>query len=140
MKIMSVDPGSKNTGWVVIENGKLTKSGKGFSSLKKDLDKSIDILIVENYSPQPYRGGADTKTARLIEGISFYAAERKIPLILQSPSLVKKTFSDRDICFWLKIQGIDKKFNKHIRDAIKHALYYEKIKKVKRESGKNGKT
>lgn len=142
MNIAAFDPGSKNLGWSIMDSETETliscgskvifhlktlefvphKSCSLWNVIPK-LGESLGVVLCESYRPQNFRRGADQATGDVVEKLSEMFAEAKVPFILQDPTKVKMQIPDLDVALWLSAHGYPQ-LNKHIRDSIKHILYY----------------
>lgn len=159
MKILTLDPSgnfSKNegdgtTGWAIFENGELQE----FSDIPaSDYDKieeywhaialqvsKADLVVCESYRLFAGKAKAQSnslmETPQLIGYLRMWAWHRGIPFVFQDPK-DKARVSDPI----LVRQGVfEKKGNKHycmgkstnlhMRDAIRHGIYFLKYGKVK---------
>ena len=84
--------------------------------------------------------GKMPETIRLIGAMEYEMDTMKMKYIFQSPSQAKSRFKDEDLCRY--IPGFERRdngryymnnkiTNDHVRDALKHLLYFHKYNKVK---------
>ncbi len=143
MKILSIDPG-ETTGYVILEfKGKkipLIPStreiliGSGEIKLWVGLEELISfhqpkVIIYESFKLYPWKTKSQSWSNFLtveVIGIIKYLCETKfcLKLVEQTPSL-KKFYDDKK----LKKCNLYKNFSPHIRDALRHGLYYLDFKK-----------
>jgi len=142
------------TGWALFNDGQLEDFGdirsescatqmiywnQIINKIRSVYQKDMDMqLVCESYKLQASKAMAQSwstlETPQLIGVIRYYCGDFGIPIHFQDPSC-KIRFSDEI----LVKQGIiekrnklyycqDKKTNDHMRDAIRHGLYYTKYK------------
>lgn len=164
MRALTLDPsgnfdeGKGSTGWAVFEDGQLETFGEvsaeDYNSIERYFqevgrlipDNKVDLVICEGYR---LYGGARGKaqinssleTPQLIGYLRMACWEDKIPFILQPPS-DKKPVDDTRL---VRAGVFEKKGNKHycmgrstnlhMRDAIRHGIYYYRFGKGKGEDG-----
>lgn len=160
MKILTLDPSgnfSKNegdgtTGWAVFEDGQLKDFGEVCASDHTKIEEywhtiaalhvsSADVVVCESYRLFAGKAMAQSnslmETPQLIGFLRMWAWQRSIPFVLQDP---KDKLRVADPI--LVRQGVfEKKGNKHyclgrstnlhMRDAIRHGVYFLKYGKVK---------
>ena len=162
MKVLTLDPsgnfdeGKGHTGWAIFENKELRDFGAVNADDYKTIelyfnavftlfaDEDINLIICEGY--RLYAGArgkaqinSSLETPQLIGYLRMKAWEGDIPFILQPPSdkapvnderLVKAgVFEKRGT----KHYCLDRPTNLHMRDAIRHGVYYYRF-----GGGKNG--
>lgn len=158
MKVLAFDPsgnygkeGMGTSGFANSLDGYITKWGdikstdydcrQAYWQAHEDLILQTypDILVVESYRLFGHKSkqqtGSSLETPQLIGYMEMVAYKFKIPFILQDPS-IKTRFAD-DVM--LKLGMLEKKGNKfyfkgeltnmHMRDAIRHNLYYNRYGK-----------
>lgn len=154
MKILSLDPagnfleGSGTTGWALSENGNIIEFGdikankfktRGDYWLAHEdliLQHDPDVLVCESYRLFGHKSkqqiGSNLETPQLIGYLQMVAYKFNIPFVLQDPN-TKQRHSD-DVL--VKTGILEKKGSKyyykgqptnlHMRDAIRHNLFYYK--------------
>lgn len=160
MKILTLDPSgnfSKNegdgtTGWAIFENGELKDFGDIESSnfariemywqaIAELIDLSFDVVVCESYRLFAGKAMAQSnslmETPQLIGYLRMHCYKWQIPIVFQDPK-DKARVSDpilvRQGVFELKGRKhycLDRSTNLHMRDAIRHGIYFLKYGKVK---------
>lgn len=164
MKILTLDPsgnfskkeGDGTTGWSIFENGELVDFGdvaaKNYDKIEQyweaisDLiDCSISVVVCESYRLFAGKATAQSnsmmETPQLIGYLRMFCYKWEIPIIFQDPKdklRVTDPILVRQGVFELKgnkhyCQG--RSTNLHMRDAIRHGLYFLKYGKVKEICG-----
>lgn len=163
MKVLCFDPsgnyneGSGTTGWAVFENDVLTDFGtisasdyttiEGYWSQHETLIviQQPHIVVCESFKLFAHKAKAQTwsemETPQLIGFLRMMCWKRNIKLVFQSPN-DKIRVADPIL---LKMGVLELKGNKHycngkptnlhIRDAIRHGVYFHKYKKEGVENG-----
>ncbi|CAB4142388.1 hypothetical protein UFOVP451_14 [uncultured Caudovirales phage] len=157
MKVLSLDPsgnyneGSGTTGWAVFDDGNLTEFGtisatdhktiEGYWSAHEQLIviQQPNIVVCESFRLFAHKAKAQSfsqmETPQLIGYLRMMCWKRKVKLVFQSPS-DKVRVADPIL---VKMGVFELKGNKHycngkptnlhIRDAIRHGVYFHKYKK-----------
>lgn len=135
--LLAIDPG-KTSGIALFKGEEIIET------LKSDEDyllyyiglfaNEIDVVVVEKFLHYPWRKNKTIHpfhTAELIGKIKLTAELHNLRIVMQ-PAAIKKVVND-DVLEHFKI----KEKNKHIRDAIRHGIYYLKYrKKASKSSGR----
>jgi hypothetical protein len=104
-----------------------------------ELTKLKDFVVCESYKLQPTKSMAQSwstlETPQLIGALRYYCWQYNTPIIFQDPSS-KVRFSDEIL---IKLGTLERKnklylwqglkTNDHMRDAMRHGLYYLKYRK-----------
>jgi hypothetical protein len=163
MKVLSFDPsgnyneGSGTTGWAYFEDGELIEFGtisatdccslEGYWSEHEQLIviKQPNIVVCESFKLFAHKAKAQSfsqmETPQLIGYIRMACWKRKIDVVFQQPSdkiRVSDPILVRMGVFELKGKNhycLGKPTNLHIRDAIRHGIYFHKYKKEGVEHG-----
>lgn len=157
IKVLSFDPsgnyneGSGTTGWAVFEDGNLTEFGtisaadcgslEGYFSEHETLIvmKKPNIVVCENFKLFAHKAKAQSfsqmETPQLIGYLRMMCWKRNIKVVFQQPSdklrmtdpiLVKmgviELRNGKHYC-------MGKPTNLHIRDAIRHGVFYNRYRK-----------
>lgn len=132
MRILSIDPG-KTSGVALFKEGKLLETLEADENYLLDyityFANEIDIVVIEAFVHYPWRKNHAVHsyyTAELIGKIKLKASMHNLKVAIQ-PALIKKVVSDEV----LKHFGFTKYLKKssHIKDALRHGLYYLKYRK-----------
>ena len=104
-----------------------------------------DVIVCESYRLFGHKAkeqsGSSLETAQLIGYLQMVAYKENIPFVLQDPS-IKQRFSDEVMCrLGLIVKKANRYFykdaltNLHMRDAMRHNLYFYKynMKKLKED-------
>lgn len=152
MWILSIDPsgnfteGKGTTGWAMFKDGKLDD----FGEIKAEDQNSVelywlavidlldrtdpDAVVCESFRLQPGKAPAQSwshmETPQLIGALRIAAFEYNVKFVLQDPSC-KARIPD-NVLVKMKIiekrngrhYALDRPTNDHIRDAIRHGVYY----------------
>lgn len=163
MKILSLDPsgnfseGKGTTGYALSLDGNLYKVDDIKASDYKIKEAywlaherliekhNPDVIVCESYRLFGHKAkeqsGSSLETAQLIGYLQMVAYKENIPFILQDPS-IKQRFSDEIMCrLGLIVKKANRYFykdaltNLHMRDAMRHNLYFYKynMKKIKED-------
>ena len=160
MKILTLDPSgnfSKNegdgtTGWAIFEDGELKDFGDVkavdyekieayWEAISDLIDLSIGLVVCESYRLFAGKATAQSnsmmETPQLIGYLRMHCYKWEIPILFQAPTdklrvtdpiLVRMGF------FELKSRKhycLGRSTNLHMRDAIRHGIYFLKYGKVK---------
>ena len=86
-------------------------------------EQPIQIVIIESFKLFPWKSKtlywSNLRTVEIIGAIKGYCSILNLPFILQDPN-VKKFYDDKK----LKFLNMYEKESPHLRDAIRHGLYY----------------
>jgi hypothetical protein len=163
MKVLCFDPsgnyneGSGTTGWAVFEDDILTEFGtisasdfttqEGYWSEHEALIaiKQPNIIVMESFKLFAHKQKAQTwsqmETPQLIGYLRMVCWKRKIKLVFQSPN-DKVRVSDPILLKMgvFELKGKQhycngKPTNLHMRDAIRHGIYFHKYRKEGVEDG-----
>lgn len=127
--ILAVDPGDRNCGVAVYDGEKLTQAKnltpkELFEILEQD---EFDVILVESFRLFPKMTShlifSKMRTVEII-GVVKYIGEKRNKVVTEQPPHIKKLFSDeflKEVNMWNK--------NRHVRDAIRHILYFLKFRK-----------
>ncbi len=137
--IIGIDPGLKKTGVCLYDEAKdkvveLYTSGYAIASLMEHLEdiknKRNVSVVIESFEPQPWKTNGRLPRGskamfELVDTLRYLAQEvHNRRTYLQSPSEVARELRDDDIKkYLLAHKEVERKANKHERDALKHALY-----------------
>ena len=134
VKILSIDPGD-TTGWVYAETNSETKSTKiiemgewKYGEVYRQLcsyRSTVDILVVEDYKirdPKVSKGyshyWSSPTPLRIIGACEFLAANFKVKLVLQQPSIKPMGGA------YLGWKPGSVKKGEHTKDALMHLEFY----------------
>lgn len=139
-----------NDDWNTLET--ISLSAKDYTSrhlywdaiLKIILSKhktTDDVVIIESFMirTQGFLMGKMPETIQLIGMLSWELEKHNIPYALQTPTQAKSRFKDDDLPRYIpdfekRLNGRyylnGKQVNDHVRDALKHLLYFMKYRKV----------
>lgn len=160
MKILTLDPSgnfSKNegdgtTGWAIFDYGELKDFGDIASSDHKRIeeywlaisdliDLSIDVVVCESYRLFAGKATAQSnsmmETPQLIGYLRMHCYKWQIPIVFQDPkdkARVTDPILVRQDVFQKKGNKhycLGRSTNLHMRDAIRHGIYFLKYGKVK---------
>ena len=159
MKMLTLDPSgnfSKNegdgtTGWAIFEDGELKDFGdvaaanydcieKYWEAVSDLIDLSVNLVVCESYRLFAGKAKAQSnslmETPQLIGYIRMHCYKWEIPIVFQDPKdklrvtdpiLVRMGFFElkgrKHLC-------LGRTTNLHMRDAIRHGLYFIKYGKV----------
>lgn len=155
-KFIALDPsgnfheGKGKTGWAVFENKELISFGavnskeyetqEEYWSAVTKLTVGFTLIVCESYKLQPTKSMAQSwstlETPQLIGVIRMFAYNQGSKVIFQDPSskirfsddiLVKNGFLEKKNALYL-CHGV--KTNDHMRDAIRHGLFFIKFGKL----------
>lgn len=159
MRILTLDPsgnfskreGDGTTGWALFQDGELKDFGdvgaahygrieaywEGISDL---IDPSINLVVCESYRLFAGKASAQSnsmmETPQLIGYLRMHCYKWEIPIVFQDPKdklRVTDPILVRQGVFELKGRKhlcMGKPTNLHMRDAIRHGLYFLKYGKV----------
>ena len=159
MKILTLDPsgnfskkeGDGTTGWAIFEDGQLKDFGdveavghdrieKYWEAISDLIDLSVNLVVCESYRLFAGKAKAQSnslmETPQLIGYIRMHCYKWEIPIVFQDPKdklrvtdpiLVRQGF--------FEVKGrkhycLGKPTNLHMRDAIRHGIYFIKYGKV----------
>jgi hypothetical protein len=160
MKILTLDPSgnfSKNegdgtTGWAIFEDGELKDFGDVgavnhdkietyWEAISDLIDLSVNLVVCESYRLFAGKASAQSnsmmETPQLIGYLRMHCFKWEIPIVFQDPKdklRVTDPILVRQGVFVLKGRKHycqDRPTNLHMRDAIRHGLYFLKYGKVK---------
>ena len=160
MRILTLDPSgnfSKNegdgtTGWAIFHYGELKDFGhvqasgyerieEYWQAISELIDLSIDIVVCESYRLFAGKASAQSnsmmETPQLIGYLRMYCYKWQIPIVFQDPkdkARVTDPILVRQGVFELKGKKhycLGRSTNLHMRDAIRHGIYFLKYGKVK---------
>jgi hypothetical protein len=163
MKVLSLDPsgnyneGSGTTGWALFEDGEIVEFGTISASDSQSLEgywstheqlivlKQPNIVVCESFRLFSHKQKAQTwsqmETPQLIGYLRMMCWKRNIKIVFQSPS-DKVRVSDPILVkmgvFEMKGKNhycMRKPTNLHMRDAIRHGVFFHKYKKEGVEDG-----
>lgn len=149
--------GKGTTGWSLFRKGKLISFGSisadeyssvehywhSHTRLMYNLQYTVDAVVCESYKLQPgkamQQSWSSLETPQMIGYLRMYCWVNGTDFILQDPS-IKQRFTDKVLVTtgYAEKRG-DKHFinglstNLHIRDSIRHGLYYFKYGKGKQK-------
>ena len=138
MRVLAIDPG-ETTGVVVVEyqdrkvrvvhaEAAAVSAASAFAWLEGlDATFAPTVVVTEDYRVYRHRVrqhiNSDLATPRLIGAIEAWCGWRKKPLRFQMASEAKAFFTDR------RLRAMNLYLsNKHVRDALRHALHYLKFR------------
>lgn len=134
MTIMGIDPG-ENIGYAILEGGKLQSHGviqytfEGLDLLLSLVD-TADVVVMESFMLYPGKARQQSwskfPTVEVIGIVKYHCRNKNIPVVMQQPA-IKQAFPDEKLKFLDMYTR-----NKHSRDAVRHALYYQRFKKERR--------
>lgn len=132
MRVLAIDPG-KTSGIALFKNSKIIET------LEADEDyllnyityfvDEIDVVVVEKFLHYPWKKNYVVHpyyTAELIGKIKLKASMYKIRVVMQ-PASIKKVVNDEVLKHFKLTKYL--KGSSHIKDAIRHGLYYLKYRK-----------
>jgi hypothetical protein len=160
MKILTLDPsgnfskkeGDGTTGWAIFEDGELKDFGaisasdykkieEYWEAISDIIDLSINVVVCESYRLFAGKATAQSnslmETPQLIGYLRMHCYKWEIPIIFQDPKdklRVTDPILVRQGVFILKGKKHycqNRPTNLHMRDAIRHGLYFLKYGKVK---------
>ena len=170
MKILALDPsgnfkeGKGTTGWCLLdENCKIQAVGQLLAKQCHEKEEhwknhielidqlKPDFVVVEDYllyaSKSQSQINSRFETPRLIGAIELHCWCEDIPLKFQKASDVKVRFTDARLVQGNYISKVNTRYyaagvmvSEHIRDSIRHGVYFVKyrLKKEMKEQCKNG--
>lgn len=130
MRVLAIDPGG-TSGIVVVEGDRMLFAAAeplSAAAIIPYLDQlndryAPDVVVVEDYRVYRHKlyqhANSDLHTARVIGAIEAWCGYRGKPLRYQMASEAKGFFTDRRL-----LQVGLYHHNRHVRDAIRHALHY----------------
>lgn len=103
---------------------------------------STAVVIIESFMIRNngFLTGKMPETIRLIGAMEYFMDKFNVKYLFQTPSQAKARFKDDDLCKYIpefekrtngKYYLKGKMTNDHIRDALKHLLYFHKYNKSK---------
>jgi len=143
--------GDGTTGWAIFEDGKLkdfgdvkaadyTKIEEYWEAVSDLIDLSINITVCESYRLFAGKASAQSnsmmETPQLIGYLRMHCYKWEIPIVFQDPKdklRVTDPILVRQGVFELKARKhycMGRPTNLHMRDAIRHGLYFLKYGKV----------
>lgn len=132
VKIIAIDPGTKNTGFALFDHLSLLGAGV-IGSKNHDIDvlfdliqiKDVQTIVLELFHLFPFKAKEQSwdqlRVVQVIGIIKYLAEKQSIPVILQEPNK-KQAFPDARLTkdgYYVP--------NNHARDAIRHGLYFFKF-------------
>lgn len=133
-RVLALDPG-ETTGFAYFMDRELITSGqlptgstlRAVPILEGEIfdEFSPDVIVCEEYRIYQWRAkhhaGSDLHTARLIGVIECLCVQQHIPIRKQSAHIAKEFCTDAKLKDW----GMYVAGQRHARDAIRHACYYQ---------------
>lgn len=134
--VLAVDPGETTGLYLKVGNASTITGEFSYEEMREECQKAIadgywfgckvkciEAVVVETFRVYPQKAQALTHDtllpSRIIGMLDFVAYYHNIPVVFQSASEVKGFWTDerlRENGYWHE--------SKHVRDAMRHALYY----------------
>lgn len=127
MKYISIDPG-ETVGYSIWEEDKRLAQGEkdalDFLTMLEGIIEEIDLIIYEEYALRRSSAkamiGNEFVTPQVIGVIKWIAYKGRVKTVKQTPA--QKEFFTNDK---LKKLGLYDRGQRHSRDSVRHALYYQ---------------
>lgn len=131
--LLALDPG-ETTGWSIFQDQKLLASGQavtkpietGYDWLHKTFEQFRPTQVVfESYRVYSWKAQShtfsDLHTSQFIGAIQVVCHQYQVPFFQQTAQIAKQFSTDEKLKLW----GFYIKGQKHARDSLRHATYYQ---------------
>lgn len=132
-RLLALDPG-ETTGWCIFEDQKLLAAGQavtkpieaGYDWLNYIFQKILPTQVVfESYRVYSWKAQShtfsDLHTSQFIGAIQVVCHQNNVPYFQQTAQIAKQFSTDEKLKLW----GFYVKGQKHARDSLRHATYYQ---------------